>query len=83
MYSSTSHLEKSKCHRFGLNINNLPIIIQGGKHFGQYFLAEVANTLKNIQHIGHLMLYTLDIIFRQITTFIKVRMAFVFGLQTL
>ena len=48
MYSSTSHLEKSKCHRFGLNIHNLPIIIQGGKHFGQYFLAEVANTLKNI-----------------------------------
>ena len=43
MYSSTSHLEKSKCHRFVLNIHNLPIIFQGGKHFGQYFLAEVAN----------------------------------------
>ena len=64
MYSSTSHLEKSKCHRFVLNIHNLPIIIQGGKHFGQYFLAEVANIhskyvqTKNIQHIGHLLLYT-------------------------
>ena len=38
---------------------------------------------KYLQKICFLKYVTLDILFRQITTIIKVRLAFVFGLQTL
>ena len=45
-------------------------------HIKRYFWSGISSQI----NVGT---YTLDILFRKITRFIKVRVAFVFGLQTL